>query len=217
MIDYLSNLKNTSVGNFFKSAAGNIGSLFSSTTDKLGGFLGFGDSYEGPKIPKSKGADKATEYFGSYGEYAKRGAKGMERYGSYQQYAMPPIETKGFNAFDKIKEGFFSTGKKIVGRFTDPTSNILDKIGQTAKDFPTARGKRTISGLDASSLTPGFGFAPRANRRDAFRNDQLAQAAIQAALANVKIQRTMLTAIKGTAPTITLAGAGKIAVKRKVV
>ena len=217
MIDYLSNLKNTSVGNFFKGAVGNIGSLFSSTTDKLGGFLGFGDSYEGPKIPKSKGADKATEYFGSYGEYAKRGAKGMERFGSYQQYAMPPIETKGFNAFDKIKEGFFSRGKKIVDRFTAADSNILDKIGQTAKDFPTARGRKTISGLDASSLTPGFGFAPRANRRDAFRNDQLAQAAIQAALANVKIQRAMLTAIKGTTPTITLAGAGKIAVKRKVV
>ena len=52
------NLTNTSVGNFFKGAAGNIGSFLSGTTDKVSGFLGVGDSYQGPKIPKSKGIDE---------------------------------------------------------------------------------------------------------------------------------------------------------------
>ena len=57
-MDFLSNLTNTSDANFFKGAVTNIGNLFSGTASKASGFLGVGDSYQGPKIPKSKGIDE---------------------------------------------------------------------------------------------------------------------------------------------------------------
>lgn len=216
-MDFLSNLTNTSVGNFFKSATSNLGSFFSGTTDKVGGFLGLS--------PKSLSKEKiASESFGSYGQYAQRNKNAnISSFGSYQDAVSssiggPTQSVPGFSAFDKIKNSFSSgVGKKIVDRFTNPYSNVSGRLKETAKNFPTARNKTSTSGLGASSITPGFGFAPRATRRDALRNNQVAQAAIEAALANVKIQRTMLTAIKRTAPNITLAGTGRLAVKRKVV
>jgi len=200
-MDFLSNLTNTSVGNFFKGAVGNIGSFFSGTASKASGFLGFGDSYQGPKIPKSKGADKATEYFGSYQEYAGRGARNMENYGSYQQYAMrtpSKSSTPGFDFFDKIKQTFMTKeGLKNLyqaGR---------ERRKATMEAFPTA-GKVDASGLGASSITPGFGFASQATNRNAYGANQAAQAAIQAALANIKIQNAMLAQIKATKPNINL-------------
>ena len=69
--------------------------------------------------------------------------------------------------------------------------------------FPTA-GKVDASGLGAASIKPGFCFASRATNRNASQANQAAQAAIQAALANIKIQNAMLSQIKGTKPTITL-------------
>ena len=83
------------------------------------------------------------------------------------------------------------------------------------KAFPKA-SRADVSGLGASSITPGFGFARQANRRAAFTNNQLSQAAIEAALANDKIQQTMLAAIKSTTPNIKLSDT-KIAVKRRTV
>jgi len=218
MIDYLSNLTNTSVGNFFKSATSNIGSFFSGTASKASGFLGVG---EGPKYPKAKGID---ETFGvsSYQDFKQSNPRlstvGQQLYRPLPSARYTGGPEVGFNAFDRIKNSLTGgIGKKIVDRFTDPYLNVTGRMKETAKNFPTARNKTSASGLGASSITPGFGFAPRANRRDAFRNDQLAQAAIEAALANIKIQRAMLTAIKSTAPNITLASAGKLAIKRKVV
>ena len=214
-MDFLSNLTNTTAANFFKSAASNIGSLFSSTASKATGFLGFG---EGPKYPKATGIDK-TFGLDSYGDFAekipltksrneflKRG-QGMQnidfnKYDSYQKYGMgiiPPAK-KGFNAYDKIKNSIFG---KFAKAGYDAYTSGREKRQAMIEAFPTA-GKVDVSGLGASSITPGFGFASQATNRNAYGANQAAQAAIQAALANIKIQNAMLAQIKATKPNINL-------------
>ena len=199
-MDFLSNLTNTSVGNFFKNATSSIGSFFSGTANKATGFLGFG---EGPKYPKAKGID---ETFGvsSYQDFKQSNPRlssvGQQLYRPLPSARYTGGSEVGFSAFDKIKNSFFG---KFAKAGYDAYTSGRTKREAMIKAFPKA-SRADVSGLGASSITPGFGFAPRATRRDAFRNNQAAQAAIQAALANIKIQNAMLAQIKGTKPTITL-------------
>ena len=191
----------------------NISNFFSGTPSK---------GLKGPKYPRAKGFDQ-TYGLDSYGDYAEefpriKAAKdfrekntGMlnidfDKYDNYQKYGMrlvhgipsESILNKGFNAFKRIKETF-TTMQGLKGLYQD----TRERRKATMEAFPTA-SRANVSGLDASSITPGFGFASRATRRDAFRNNQAAQAAIQAALANIKIQNAMLAQIKATKPTINL-------------
>ena len=218
-MDFLSNLTNTSVGNFFKGAVGNIGSFFSGTASKASGFLGVG---EGPKYPRATGVDK-TFGLDSYGDYAKKipltksrneflqrgqGKQNIDfnKYDSYQKYGMrlvhgipsESIFNKGFNAFKRIKETF-TTMQGLKNMYE--TGRGRRKA--TMEAFPKA-SRADVSGLGASSITPGFGFASQATNRNAYGANQAAQAAIQAALANIKIQNAMLAQIKATKPTINL-------------
>jgi hypothetical protein len=214
------NLTNTSVGNFFKGAAGNIGSFFSGTTDKVSGFLGVGDSYQGPKIPKSKSIDETfgvSSYQGFKQSNPKLSTVGQRLYRPLPSARYTGGSEVGFNAFDKLKQSsLFKLGKKGYDYFqTTKGQKALARIKSIPESFPTAERVDT-SGFGASSITPGFDFARQANRRDAFTNNQLSQAAIEAALANVKIQQTMLAAIKSTTPNIKLSDT-KIAVKRRTV
>lgn len=202
-MDFLSNLTNTSVGNFFKGAVGNIGSFFSGTASKASGFLGVGDSYQGPKIPKSKGIDETfgiSSYQGFKQSNPKLSTVGQRLFKPLPSARYTGGPEVGFSAFDKIKNSFFG---KFAKAGYDAYTSGTDKRQAMIKAFPTA-GKVSASGLDASSVTPGFGFASRATNRNAYQANQAAQAAIQAALANIKIQNAMLAQIKGTKPTITL-------------
>lgn len=202
-MDFLSNLTNTSVGNFFKGAVGNIGSFFSGTASKASGFLGVGDSYQGPKIPKSKGIDETfgiSSYQGFKQSNPKLSTVGQRLFKPLPSARYTGGPEVGFSAFDKIKNSFFG---KFAKAGYDAYTSGTDKRQAMIKAFPTA-GKVSASGLDASSVTPGFGFASRATNRNAYQANQAAQAAIQAALANIKIQNAMLSQIKGTKPTITL-------------
>ena len=211
------NLTNTSVVNFFKGAAGSIGSFFSGTTDKVSGFLGVG---EGPRYPKAKGID---ETFGvsSYQDFKQSNPKlstvGQRLYRPLPSARYTGGPEVGFSVFDKLKQSsLYKLGKKGYDYFqTEKGQKALGRIKSIPESFPTA-GRVDTSGFGASSITPGFGFARQANRRDAFTNNQLSQAAIEAALANVKIQQTMLAAIKSTTPNIKLSDT-KIAVKRRTV
>lgn len=202
-MDFLSNLTNTSVGNFFKGAVGNIGSFFSGTASKASGFLGVGDSYQGPKIPKSKGIDETfgiSSYQGFKQSNPKLSTVGQRLFKPLPSARYTGGPEVGFSAFDKIKNSFFG---KFAKAGYDAYTSGTDKRQAMIKAFPTA-GKVSASGLDASSVTPGFGFASKATNRNAYQTNQAAQAAIQAALANIKIQNAMLAQIKGTKPTITL-------------
>ena len=202
-MDFLSNLTNTSVGNFFKGAVGNIGSFFSGTASKASGFLGVGDSYQGPKIPKSKGIDETfgiSSYQGFKQSNPKLSTVGQRLFKPLPSARYTGGPEVGFSAFDKIKNSFFG---KFAKAGYDAYTSGTDKRQAMIKAFPTA-GKVSASGLDASSVTPGFGFASRATNRNAYQANQAAQAALQAALANIKIQNAMLAQIKGTKPTITL-------------
>ena len=202
-MDFLSNLTNTSVGNFFKGAVGNIGSFFSGTASKASGFLGVGDTYQGPKIPKSKGIDETfgiSSYQGFKQSNPKLNTVGQRLFKPLPSARYTGGPEVGFSAFDKIKNSFFG---KFAKAGYDAYTSGTDKRQAMIKAFPTA-GKVSASGLDASSVTPGFGFASRATNRNAYQANQAAQAAIQAALANIKIQNAMLAQIKGTKPTITL-------------
>ena len=204
-MDFLSNLTNTSVGNFFKGAVGNIGSFFSGTTSKATGFLGFG---EGPKYPKSKGID---ETFGvsSYQDFTQSNPKlstvGQRLYRPLPSARYTGGAEVGFSFFDKIKS-FVSDKNRLIEfgkKGYDAYTSGREKRQAMIKAFPTA-GKVDVSGFGASSVTPGFGFASRATNRNAYGANQAAQAAIQAALANVKIQNAMLAQIKATKPNINL-------------
>ena len=211
------NLTNTSVGNFFKGAAGNIGSFLSGTTDKVSGFLGVG---EGPRYPKAKGID---ETFGvsSYQDFKQSNPKlstvGQRLYRPLPSARYTGGPEVGFSVFDKLKQSsLFKLGKKGYDYFqTEMGQKALARIKSIPENFPTAERVDT-SGLGASSITPGFGFASQATNRNAYGANQLSQAAIEAALANVKIQQTMLASIKSTTPNIKLSDT-KIAVKRRTV
>ena len=202
-MDFLSNLTNTSVGNFFKGAVGNIGSFFSGTASKASGFLGVGDSYQGPKIPKSKGIDETfgiSSYQGFKQSNPKLSTVGQRLFKPLPSARYTGGSEVGFSVFDKIKNSFFG---KFAKAGYDAYTSGRTKREAMIEAFPTA-GKVDASGLGASSITPGFGFASRATNRNAYQANQAAQAAIQAALANIKIQNAMLSQIKGTKPTITL-------------
>ena len=202
-MDFLSNLTNTSVGNFFKGAVGNIGSFFSGTASKASGFLGVGDSYQGPKIPKSKGIDETfgiSSYQGFKQSNPKLSTVGQRLFKPLPSARYTGGSEIGFSVFDKIKNSFFG---KFAKAGYDAYTSGRTKREAMIEAFPTA-GKVDASGLGASSITPGFGFASKATNRNAYQANQAAQAAIQAALANIKIQNAMLSQIKGTKPTITL-------------
>lgn len=204
-MDFLSNLTNTSVGNFFKGAVGNIGSFFSGTASKASGFLGdYDKGLSGPKYPKSKGIDETfgiSSYQGFKQSNPKLSTVGQRLFKPLPSARYTGGQTEvGFSVFDKIKNSFFG---KFAKAGYDAYTSGTDKRQAMIKAFPTA-GKVSASGLDASSVTPGFGFASKATNRNAYQANQAAQAAIQAALANIKIQNAMLSQIKGTKPTITL-------------
>ena len=202
-MDFLSNLTNTSAANFFKGAVGNIGSFFSGTASKASGFLGVGDSYQGPKIPKSKGIDETfgiSSYQGFKQSNPKLSTVGQRLFKPLPSARYTGGSEIGFSVFDKIKNSFFG---KFAKAGYDAYTSGRTKREAMIEAFPTA-GKVDASGLGASSITPGFGFASKATNRNAYQANQAAQAAIQAALANIKIQNAMLSQIKGTKPTITL-------------
>lgn len=202
-MDFLSNLTNTSAANFFKGAVTNIGNLFSGTASKASGFLGVGDSYQGPKIPKSKGIDETfgiSSYQGFKQSNPKLSTVGQRLFKPLPSARYTGGSEIGFSVFDKIKNSFFG---KFAKAGYDAYTSGRTKREAMIEAFPTA-GKVDASGLGASSITPGFGFASRATNRNAYQANQAAQAAIQAALANIKIQNAMLSQIKGTKPTITL-------------
>ena len=204
-MDFLSNLTNTSVGNFFKGAVGNIGSLFSSTASKATGFLGFG---EGPKYPKARGID---ETFGvsSYQDFKQSNPRlssvGQQLYRPLPSARYTGGSQTGFTFFDKIKS-FVSDKSKLIElgkKGYDAYTSGRGRRKAIMEAFPTA-GKVDVSGLGASSITPGFGFASQATNRNAYGANQAAEAAIKAALANIKIQNAMLAQIKATKPNINL-------------
>ena len=202
-------IRNTSVGDFYKSITGSLSNFTSGgTSDSKESMhrIGWNDGFISPDISSKSNSDKFSEY-GKFGR--------SYHVGKY---------TSGFGFFTNIKDRIsgskyykaakgsklFDVGKKLWSAYSKGT----EKRQAMTKAFPTAVDKTSLAAFDASSVTPGYGFAAKANRRDAFKNNQLSQAAIEAALANVKIQRIMLAAIKSTAPNIRLSDT-KISVRKK--
>ena len=203
-MDFLSNLTNTSAANFFKGAVTKIGSFFSGTASKASGFLGdYDKGLSGPKYPKSKGIDETfgvSSYQGFTQSNPRLSSVGQQLYRPLPSARYTGGPEVGFNAFDKIKNSIFG---KFAKAGYDAYTSGREKRQAMIKAFPTA-GKVDASGLGASSITPGFGFASQATNRNAYGANQAAQAAIQAALANIKIQNAMLAQIKATKPNINL-------------
>lgn len=203
-MDFLTNLANTSAANFFKSAVSNIGSFFSGTASKTSGFLGdYDKGLSGPKYPKSKGIDETfgiSSYQGFKQSNPRLSSVGQQLYRPLPSARYTGGSEVGFSAFDKIKNSFFG---KFAKAGYDAYTSGREKRQAMIEAFPKA-SRADVSGLDASSITPGFGFASQATNRNAYGANQAAEAAIKAALANIKIQNAMLAQIKATKPTINL-------------
>ena len=110
-MDFLSNLTNTSVVNFFKNATSSIGSFFSVTASKTSGFLGdYDKGLSGPKYPKSKGIDETfgvSSYQGFKQSNPRLSSVGQQLYRPLPSSRYTGGSEVGFSDFDRIKNSFF--------------------------------------------------------------------------------------------------------------
>lgn len=199
--NFISNLRNTSVGDFWKR---NIYSPVSDFFSGGGGGSSFLDSYD--KNDYRAGFSSLTR--------TKVGPEAfVKRYSGSVGRRIGPKTGFGFfdNILNKVKPAWdLFKGSGFVDAIGSGAAEARrEQIMKQYSDIASRRRARSSRiGLDsASSMTPGFGRRDTRRAGSAFDKSPASKLAIEAALANLQIRQALLAQVTATRPNINVSAA----------